>query len=162
MGPDVGAAGAGARRCAENGADDVILKPGGKDVGGFNLNITVPPAFTWTNYSSITSVPRSQPLTANWTGGDPSWDVYLIGSSSVADGASVSFECRAHVSDQTFTVPVSILQALPPSATRTGIPLGGLTMLVSSTTPAIINVPGLDFFTYGYSVEYQNEALAFQ
>src|SRR5271165_4282328 len=74
---------------------------GGKDVGGFNVNIAVPAPFTWTNYSSITSVTRSQALTVNWTGGDPSWDVYLIGNSSVADGASVSFECRAHNSDQT-------------------------------------------------------------
>lgn len=109
---------------------------GGKDVGGFNVNVTVPAAFTWTNYSSITTVTRSQALTANWTGGDPSWDVYLIGSSAVADSASVSFECRAHVSDQTLTVPVSILQALPPSAsTTTGIPLGGLTMLVEPSAP---------------------------
>ena len=126
---------------------------GGTDVGAFNVNITVPQPFTWTNYSSITSVTRSQGLTANWTGGDPSWDVYLIGGSSTADGASVSFECRAHVSDQTLTVPASILQALPPSATQSGNPLGSLTMLVENSNPQTVAVSGLDFFTYhGYSV----------
>jgi len=135
---------------------------GGKDVGGFNVNITVPAAFTWTNYSSIASVTRSQALTANWTGGDPSWDVYLIGTSSVADGASVSFECRAHDSAQTLTVPVSILQALPPSASTSGVPLGALTMLVEPSTPLTTTVSGLDFFTYGYSVEYQSSGIPFK
>lgn len=135
---------------------------GGKDVGGFNVNITVPPAFTWTNYSSITSVTRSQALTVNWTGGDPSWDIYFSGGSSVADGANVSFECRAHNSDQTLTVPVSILQALPPSATTSGVPLGSLTMLVETSTPLTATVSGLDFFVYGYSVEYQNSGIAFK
>jgi uncharacterized protein (TIGR03437 family) len=135
---------------------------GGKDVGGFNLNITVPADFTWTNYSSITSVTRSQALTVNWTGGDPSWDVYLLGGSSVADRATVSFECKAHNSDQALTVPVSILQALPPSALTSGIPLGSLTMLVESSTPTTASVSGLDFFTYGYSVEYQNSSVQFK
>jgi uncharacterized protein (TIGR03437 family) len=135
---------------------------GGSDVGGFNVNITVPAPFTWTNYSSITSVTRSQGLTANWTGGDSSWDVYLIGNSSVADGASVSFECRAHVSDQTLTVPASVLEALPPSATNGGIPSGALTMLVETPNPLTSTVSGLDFFTYGYSVEYQNGGLAYK
>ena len=83
--------------------------------GGFKVNMTVPAAFTWTNYSSITSVTRSQVFTVNWTGGDPSWDVYLFGGSSVTDNVTVSFECRAHNSDQTLTVPVSILEALRPA-----------------------------------------------
>jgi hypothetical protein len=128
---------------------------GGKDVGAFKVSMTVPAAFTWTNYSSITSVTRSQAFTVNWTGGDPSWDVYLFGGSSVTDNVTVSFECRAHNSDQTLTVPGSILEALPASGTSSGIPLGSLTMLVESNQPLTATVSGLDFFTYGYTVEYQ-------
>jgi uncharacterized protein (TIGR03437 family) len=134
---------------------------GGKDVGGFNFNITVPPAFTWTNYGSINAVPRSQALTVNWTGGDPSWDVYLFGGSSVADNAIVTFECRAHDSDQTLTVPVSILQALPVSATTSGTPLGSLSMIVEPSTPSFPSVTGLDLFTAGYTIEY-SKSVPFQ
>jgi uncharacterized protein (TIGR03437 family) len=135
---------------------------GGKDVGGFNLMITVPPLFTWTNYSTTTTVPRSQPLVANWTGGDPTWDVFLLGSSSTADHATVTFECRAHVSDQTLTVPTSILQALPASAITSGFPGGALTMLVESTNGTSSAVSGLDLFISVYSTEYQNSSIAYQ
>ncbi len=123
---------------------------GGKDVGGFQVNVTVPPVFTWTNYSSITSVPRSQPLTVTWTGGDPNLDVYLFGSSAVADNAAVSFECRAHGSAGTLTVSTAILQALPPSAS----PLGALQMLTGNAAPLASNPTGLDLFDVGYSIEY--------
>ncbi len=137
---------------------------GGADVGGFNVNVTVPQnPFIWTNYGSITSVPRSQPLTVNWTGGGPDWDVLLLGSSTVSVGApAVTFECRAHASDQSLTVPVSILQALPPSTTQDGYPVGQLTMLAQRYPISSATVPGLDFFSYNYWVEYQNSVVPFQ
>ena len=127
---------------------------GGKDVGAFNVNITVPPVFTWTNYSTITSVPRSQPLTVNWTGGDPNSDVYLFGGSGVSATAVVYFECRAHGSDQTLTVPVSILQALPSTATISGIALGSLQMETGNAAPLASNPTGLDLFDVGFTQVY--------
>jgi hypothetical protein len=49
---------------------------GGTQVGAFTGSVTIPSSpFTWTNYSSISTVSRSTPLTVTWTGGDPSWDV---------------------------------------------------------------------------------------
>ncbi|MGH9559396.1 MAG: hypothetical protein ACRD30_09165, partial [Bryobacteraceae bacterium] len=135
---------------------------GGKGVGSFNVSVTVPPAFTWTNYSSISTVPRSQPLTVNWTGGDPNWDVYLSGGSGSTEDAIVSFECRARDTDQTLTVPASILQALPASGTLDGIPLGSLTMLAGTASVQTTSVTGLDLFIYGYSVEYQNTDITFK
>jgi uncharacterized protein (TIGR03437 family) len=84
---------------------------GGKDVGAFKFNLTVPPPLTWTNFPSNNIISRSSPLTVNWTGGDPNSDVYLSGSSGVSTAAEVTFICRARVSDGSITVPVSILQA---------------------------------------------------
>lgn len=140
---------------------------GGKDVGGFSGNFTVPSnPFTWTNYTSITSVSLSTPLTVTWTGGDPSWDVLLEGSSDVSVSVGVTFECRAHDSDGMITVPVSILQQLPPSGTEAigtdSVPLGGLTMLTEPTSLSTATVSGLDYFEWEYSVEYQNTDLQYK
>jgi uncharacterized protein (TIGR03437 family) len=145
---------------------------GGKDVGAFSGTFTVPSnPFTWTNYNSITSVSLSSPLTVTWTGGDPSWDVFLTGGSLISTGASgspgVNFECRAHDSDGMITVPVSILSQLPPSGNQTAganmsIPLGSLTMLAGPTTLSTATVSGLDYFWWEYSVEYQNSSLPFK
>jgi hypothetical protein len=99
---------------------------GGKEMGGFKFTLTVPPALTWTNFTSNNTISRSSPLTVNWTGGDPSLDVYLTGSSGVSASPQVGFICRAGVSDGAITVPVSILQALPVSATVSGVSVGGL------------------------------------
>jgi uncharacterized protein (TIGR03437 family) len=144
---------------------------GGKDVGAFSGNFTVPSnPFTWTNYSSITSVSLSTPLTVTWTGGDPSWDVLFEGSSevSVTSGTppGVTFECRAHDSDGMITVPVSILQQLPPSGTeaigKNAEYLGGLTMIAQPTSLSTATVSGLDYFWWIYTVEYQNTGLQFK
>jgi uncharacterized protein (TIGR03437 family) len=145
---------------------------GGKDVGGFTGTFTVPSSpFTWTNFSSITSVSLSTPLIATWTGGDPSWDVTLNGTSVISVSASgtlaVSFLCRAHDSDGMITVPVSILSQLPASGTESlgpnlTEPLGSLTMLAGPTTLSTATVSGLDYFWWDYDVEYQNSNLQFK
>jgi uncharacterized protein (TIGR03437 family) len=145
---------------------------GGKDVGGFTGAFTVPTSpFTWTNFSSITSVSLSTPLMVTWTGGDPSWDVYFSGVSAISNSASgtlqVSFQCRAHDTDGTITVPVSVLAQMPASGTESlgpnlSVPLGSLTMLAGPTTLSTATVSGLDYFWWEYSVEYQNSNLQFQ
>jgi uncharacterized protein (TIGR03437 family) len=124
---------------------------GGKDVGPFNITITVPATFTWTNMSSITSVPRSQPLTVTWTGGDPTQPVIISGSSGTADNAFAAFVCEAPNPPGTFTVPVQILQQLPPSATTSGVALSSLQLSTANAVIASTLPSGLDFFTYGDS-----------
>jgi hypothetical protein len=144
---------------------------GGKDVGAFSGTFNLPSnPFTWTNYSSITSVSLSTPLTVTWTGGDPSWDVLFEGSSEVAvtggTAVGITFECRAHASDGMITVPVSILQQLPPSGTeaigKNTEDLGGLTMIAQPTSLSTATVSGLDYFWWIYTVEYQNTGLQFK
>jgi uncharacterized protein (TIGR03437 family) len=145
---------------------------GGKDVAGFTGTFTVPSSpFTWTNYSSITSVSLSTPLMVTWTGGDPSWDVSLTGTSVVSISASgtvqVSFQCRAHDTDGMITVPVSVLGQMPASGTESlganlSEPTGSLTMLAGPTTLSTATVSGLDYFWWDYDVEYQNSNLQFK
>jgi uncharacterized protein (TIGR03437 family) len=133
---------------------------GGKDVGAFKFNLTVPPALTWTNFTSNNTISRSTPLTVSWTGGDPSLDIYLTGSSGVSVSAQVNFICRARVSDGSVTVPVSILQALPVSATVNGASVGGLGL--STGNPGASSLPsGLDLFSTAFSQQITKTA-AFQ
>ena len=113
---------------------------GGADVGDFELDITMPPAFTWTEAASISTIVRSQPLAITWSGGDPNGRVQIAGT-SIADpdlNASVSFLCIAKGSDLHFTVPAAILSLLPGAG-------GSLT--VSSTTSVTGAVSGLQNLT---------------
>jgi uncharacterized protein (TIGR03437 family) len=133
---------------------------GGKDVGAFKFNLTVPPPLTWTNFTSNNTISRSSPLTVNWTGGDPSLDVTISGSSGVSVSAQVNFICRAKVSDGSITVPVSILQALPVSAIVSGVPVGGLGL--STGNPGTSTLPsGLDLFSTAFSQQI-TKTVAFQ
>ncbi len=133
---------------------------GGKDVGAFKFNLTVPPPLTWTNFPSNNTISRSSPLTVSWTGGDPNSDVDLTGSSGVSASVSVSFICRARVSDGSITVPISILQALPVTATVSGVPVGGLAL--STGNPGASSLPsGLDLFSTASSQGF-SESVAFQ
>jgi uncharacterized protein (TIGR03437 family) len=99
----------------------LISGPGGKDVGAFNANITLPPALTWTNATSISTVNRASGQLITWTGGDPSGTVQIGGSNVLAtnNGNSIVaavFTCTAQVSAGQFTIPAPVLLALPVSS----------------------------------------------
>ena len=88
---------------------------GGKDVGKFtaSLNLGAPLVVTGGLPSTVV---RSQGLTLNWTGGNASDSLEIIGSSgSTASGVTttVSFICMTTAGAQTFTVPASILTQMP-------------------------------------------------
>ncbi len=133
---------------------------GGNDVGAFKFNLTVPPPLTWPNFTSNNTISRSSPLTVNWTGGDPSLDVNLSGSSGVNATAQVNFICRARVSDGSITVPVSILQALPVSAIVSGTPYGGLGLSTGNAGTSALP-SGLDLFSTAFTQEI-TKTVAFQ
>jgi len=123
---------------------------GGADVGAFKINIIVPAVFTWTNMSQITAVPRSQPLTLTWTGGDPNGQVQITGFSVAADNAEAAFVCHAPDSAGTFTVPAAILEMLPASTVVQGTAEGFLVLSTGNMTNG--SVPsGLDLFSFGDS-----------
>ncbi|MCZ2076774.1 MAG: hypothetical protein HUU41_13120 [Bryobacteraceae bacterium] len=105
---------------------------GGADVGPVTASINFPASFSWTNHASITSVTRSQPLNITWSGGTSGALVNIRGTSSAAAGPDgdigVSFSCWEDATKGSFTVPASLLSALPASYTESGIPAGTLTV----------------------------------
>jgi hypothetical protein len=101
---------------------------GGVDVGTFNTKMTLSPLLTVTG-GLPNSVTRSAGLTLNWTGGNASDLVEIIGSSSSSTGSgtstvttSTTFICLTTAGAKTFTVPASVLNQLPAnSGTATGL-----------------------------------------
>jgi uncharacterized protein (TIGR03437 family) len=99
---------------------------GGPDVGSFSASLTLSNPVTVTGTLPSTVI-RSNPLTINWSGGNPQDQVEIIGGSSVSSGTganvittTTSFICLTTAGAGTFTVPTSILSQLP--ATTGSIP----------------------------------------
>jgi uncharacterized protein (TIGR03437 family) len=101
---------------------------GGKDVGTFNTSIALGSPLTVTG-GLPSSVTRSNSLTINWTGGNASDLVEIVGSSSTSTGTgtnvvttNTTFICLTTAGQKTFTVPSSVLQQLPATTgNNTGI-----------------------------------------
>jgi uncharacterized protein (TIGR03437 family) len=92
---------------------------GGPDVGSFNASLTLPSPVT-VSPALPTSVNRNNSLTINWTGGNASDALEIVGLSSITSGSGSSattttteFICLTTAGQKTFTVPSSILVQLP-------------------------------------------------
>ena len=126
--------------------------PGGSDVGSFTATLAIPTPMTWTNQDQVTAVTRSQGVTVRWTGGSPSSQVVIIGSSSNRTGTTTvsgAFFCTAPVSAGEFAVPPIVTLSLPPSTTSTSttpgspsVPSG--TLGVESSVNGTFQAPGID------------------
>ena len=96
---------------------------GGKDVGAFNASVNFPSGFTVSNWDSITTIVRSQPLTVSWTGTGFN-QVIIIGSTSAVVGKdssngnithTVAFTCEVPAAPGSYTIPTSVLSYLLPA-----------------------------------------------
>lgn len=151
-----GLPGAGAPAFLEPGTY-TVTGPGGADVGPFTARITIPQGFVWTNQDATTSVPRGgQGLTVNWTGGNATDYVTVMGMSTRRSPAvGAMFLCTALNSARTLRVPPEVLAALPPSETVEGTPTGFLTVTDSSAVDTgRFNANGLDLGFLGYSTSF--------
>jgi hypothetical protein len=66
----------GSGRTSENGV-----------VGPFSASFDLASTLTWDNFGGFDSISRSEPLTLQWTGGDPSTLVVLIAGASMDNEA---------------------------------------------------------------------------
>lgn len=94
-----------------------ISASGGADVGAFQVSVTIPQPFSWTNRAQINSIDRTQPLTVNWSGAQSGQSMALIGAvTDLPTNSSAVFVCTADSDANTLTVPPAVLAGLP--ATR--------------------------------------------
>jgi len=145
--------------------DGTLLKPGtytftvtgAADVGPITASIDYPRSFQW-NHDLITSVDRSQPLNITWTGGTPGALVSILGNSAVAAGATsdigVAFTCWADAMQGSFTVPASVLSALPASYTDNRAHAHGNLQVVQAFYGNTFTATGLDYGVIFFSDAY--------
>ena len=154
-----------------NGADGFfepgswsITGSGGSGVGPFTAATTLPAPVQCSNCGAIGDINRTSPLVVNWTGGGSDKDyVEVVGYSSIASAASaktvsVMFECAARASDQTLTVPSSVLSQMPQSSGDiTSSNFGALLFIDGLGSPdAVFTAPlttggNLDFGYFGHT-----------
>ena len=123
---------------------------GGTDVGPFNASITLGPLFTL-NSPLPSTVTESAGLTVNWTGGNASDVVEIIGTSDITSGTGANktdtvtgFVCTTTAGQKTFTVPASILTLLPTftaAQVAADTAAGGLSVISIATPSTNFNAP---------------------
>jgi uncharacterized protein (TIGR03437 family) len=122
---------------------------GGTDVGPFNASITIGPPLALNNPSTLpATVTKSAGLTINWTGGNASDAVDIIGLSGTVTGtgdneitSATEFICTTTAGQKTFTVPSSVLTLLP-TITAAQVSAGtasGALDVASNVTPVNFN-----------------------
>jgi uncharacterized protein (TIGR03437 family) len=122
---------------------------GGTDVGPFNTSLTIGSPLVLSSPLPST-VTESAGLTLNWTGGNASDVVEIIGYSGTGCGTGTNqvanqaeFICSTTAGQRTFTVPASILTQLP-TVTAAQISAGtanGALQVMSGVTPVNFNAP---------------------
>jgi uncharacterized protein (TIGR03437 family) len=94
--------------------DYTVMGPGGADIGPFTATLTIPPPATWTNQALLSTVTRANGLTIAWSGGASQYILISGGSYTSADlSTGAIFQCLVPGDPGTFTVPPSVLLALP-------------------------------------------------
>lgn len=119
---------------------------GGTDVGSFSGTLDVSPELIWTNSDAAKVVTRSDGITVQWTGGDPTQLVTVTGQSVISATNFATFYCWANNPDGRLTVSPNILNQLPASpVSGNSVTRGSLT--VYSYFATRLTAPGVDLFT---------------
>lgn len=128
-----------------------VTGAGGPGVGAFSASIALPDPLVWTNEAATTTITRSQGQVVNWTGGDPTGNVLILGFSTVPGAnAGREFLCVAPAAPGTFNIPSSVLLALPTS-TSTAVPTSAAAVTgalgVGFAKTNTFTAPGIDLGT---------------
>jgi uncharacterized protein (TIGR03437 family) len=127
---------------------------GGADVQAFMANLTLGNPLVWSNEAAVTTISRSNGLTITWTGGAANSYVRISGMSGGGTPPfgfhTAFFTCAAPANANQFTVPASVLLALPP----TGPNAMFSTLSVSNNYGQLFIAPGLDLGLVTASVNF--------
>lgn len=152
------------------GGSATFTAPGGANVGPFSVTLPIGTEnLDWTNENSISSITRSSGVNVTWSGADPGGTVQItgfsVGGATASDAAGAGFTCTAPGNANQFTVPASVLQSLPASASFNtsilSIATGSLG-ISSSSAPVWFSATGLDFGRAYTQSEFSNSTVTYQ
>lgn len=118
-----------------SGGTYTLTGNGGSQVGPFNVSATLPTNFSVTNWDSISTINRSQPLTINWTGSG--FDTVIIGVTGTSISGSVqivSVTCVVPGNSGSYSIPAGALALLPQIAAGSPLNIGELTVNATVNT----------------------------
>lgn len=110
---------------------------GGADIGKFQVSLNVQTPFSLTGTSGLSTITRSQGATVTWSGGFPNSFVLVNGVGPFYPNGSTNFFCYAPAGPGQFSIPASILLAMPAGA--------GNLFISNATLPQPVTATGLDF-----------------
>jgi hypothetical protein len=140
------------------GGTYTLTGSGGTQVGPFTASATLPSSFTVTNWDSITSVNRANPLTVSWTG--TGFDVVVIHVQGVTIGSTISnvlVSCPVAANLGTYTIPAAALALLPATSTgqlslAAGLTNGGTITPLATTaqtlTPSLVGGGSVNYGSF--------------
>lgn len=121
---------------------------GSDAVGPFNFTVAVPAPLNWTNREQVNNIDRNAGQLVSWSGGDPAGYTNIFGfglTSTQSNAVGLAFICMERTSVGQFTIPPSVLLALPQSPQSGGLgSFGGVLGLGATTNPVRFTAPGLD------------------
>lgn len=144
--------------------------PGGANVGWFSVTLPIgSETLNWTNENSIGAITRANPLQITWSGAGAASTVQITGfssgGSSQSSAAGAGFTCTASGSANQFTIPASVLQALPASANFSNSILSVVTGslgISSSSAPVSFSASGLDMGSAITQSSFVNSTVTYQ
>jgi len=123
----------------------------GSQVGAYATSINHPATFSWNEFSGFpATIDRTKPLTLTWTGGTAGAMINIFGKSAYASGPvgdmGAQFQCLADGGAGSFTIPASVLSALPATFSGQAGAHGSFSFsqYIFGTPPTI---PGIDIST---------------
>jgi uncharacterized protein (TIGR03437 family) len=140
---------------------------GGTDVGPFNIAMSFPAPFQWTDRDQISTIDRSRGVTVHWANppGTDTRDQLMVIFARNVDRISTAIGmciCNARASAGQFTIPAALLANVPASIEARGERYDKLVVASLSTKPIkSVQTKGLDsgivFATYdnGRVVDYR-------
>lgn len=152
------------------GAPGLFLEPGGfvlsgsggKDVGPFQVRISIPHPFEWLDRDAIGTVDRSRGVTVHWKGVSPDQLVLILARNvdQITTGIGMCL-CLARSAPGQFTIPASLLANVPVSRNLPGTAYDELVLATLPSKAPQFRASGIDtgfvFSAYatGRIVEYR-------
>ena len=147
-----------------NGATYTLAASGSSQVAPFSITATFPSSFTVSNFGSLASINRAQPLTVSWSGSGFNTLRILIIDDVIANTLThgVAVSCNVPASMGTFTVPAAALSYLPLGSGTVQVlavnTFGGSQSAESTTDPNtmihLANGDLVDFGGFGSFIDY--------